>query len=296
MKKDYLMRSLMFVPAHDMKLMEKSVETDADILLLDIEDSAHSAEKKQIARDNIQRCVSSRLFKDKVLFPRVNDRESGHMLKDVCQLTIDGIEGFMCPKIKGADDILFFSKLLEALEYEKGYPLNTFKIIALIETASAVMNIKDICRSCPDRLVAVTFGCEDFLVDMDGKRGRIDSIFMARGIVAMGARACKVKPIDTVHVNVHDFEDLKKNLIQSREFGYEGMLVLSPVELPLVHQYYSPSRADLEWADEIISLSEDINRYGQGVAMKNEKFIGPPMMKMAQKILNKQHLISNGEK
>lgn len=46
MKNDYLMRSLMFVPAHNDKLMESSLRRDADVLLLDIEDSVQPVENK----------------------------------------------------------------------------------------------------------------------------------------------------------------------------------------------------------------------------------------------------------
>ena len=131
---NYLMRSLMFVPAHNTKLIDSALRRDADVLLLDIEDSVQPVENKQIARDNIEKYVKEGKFKNKIVFPRVNDRESGHLLKDVYQLTLDGIEGFMYPKSKKGEDIYFFGKLLETIEYEKGIPLQTFKIIALIET------------------------------------------------------------------------------------------------------------------------------------------------------------------
>ena len=95
MKNNYLMRSLMFVPAHNQKLMDSSLSRDADVLLLDIEDSVQPIENKQIARDNIKKYISEGKLKNRVVFPRVNDRESGHLLQDVYQLTIDGIDGFM---------------------------------------------------------------------------------------------------------------------------------------------------------------------------------------------------------
>lgn len=297
MKVDFLMRSLMFVPAHNQRLLDSAARTNADILLLDIEDSVQPIENKQIARDNIIRCATSGFFKDKLLFPRVNDRESGQLLKDVHQLTIDGIAGFMYPKVKKGEDVYFFGKLLETIEYEKGYPIGTFKIIALIETTGAVMNIQDICTICPNRLIAVAFGCEDFVTDLEGKHdAEGDSIFTARSMIAMGARASEVIPIDTVHIKVHDLEDLERNLILSKKLGFEGMLVLNPKELPLVHQYYSPSQEDVLWAKEMLLLSEEAITQGQGVAVKDGKFIGPPMVKMAKKILNKHTLLENREK
>lgn len=288
---DYLMRSLMFVPAHNEKLMDSALKRDPDVLLLDIEDSVQPVENKQIARDNIKRYVQEGKFGNRKIFPRVNDRESGHLLQDVYQLTIDGIEGFMYPKSKKGDDIYFFGKLLETIEFEKGLPLHSFKIIALIETPGAVLNIQDICTACPERLVAVAFGCEDYMTELGGKHDLgSQSIFSARSIIAMGAKANNVIPIDTVHIRVHDIEDLERNLIIGRNLGFEGMLVLNPKELPLVHQYYSPTKEEVTWATEMLQLSEEAVALGKGVAVKDNKFIGPPMVKMAKEILRKQRL------
>src|SRR5690554_1216116 len=292
MKNDYLMRSLMFVPAHNDKLMESSLRRNADVLLLDIEDSVQPVENKQIARNNIIQYAKDGKFDDRIVFPRVNDRESGHLLQDVYQLTIPGIDGFMYPKAKKGEDIYFFGKLLETIEYEKNLPRHTFKIIALIETPGAVMNIQEICTACPERLVAVAFGCEDYMTELGGKHDlESQSIFTARSMIAMGAKANNVIPVDTVHIQVHDLEDLERNLIIGRTLGFEGMLVLNPKELPLVHKYYSPSTEELEWANEMLLLSEEAVKQGKGVAVKDNKFIGPPMVKMAKNIINKQKLI-----
>lgn len=291
----YLMRSLMFVPAHNNKLLESAVRRDADVLLLDIEDSVPYTEKQK-SRDNIKTFAARKDLGGKLLFPRVNDRESGELLKDVYQLTIDGITGFMYPKATKGEDIYFFGKLLETIEYEKGYPIGTFKIIPLIETTGAVINIKEICTSCT-RVIAVAFGCEDYVTDLCGKHD-LDgvSIMTARNLITIAARSCGVLPIDTVHIRVHDLEDLEKNLILGKKLGFEGMLVLNPKELPLVNQYYSPTEEEIGWAKEMIELSEEAQREGKGVAVKDNKFIGPPMVKMAKNIIEKHKRIINKSK
>lgn len=292
MKTDLLMRSLMFVPAHNETLIESALRRDADVLLLDIEDSVQPIENKQIARDNIIKYLKAGKFDNRVIFPRVNDRESGHLLQDIYQLALEGVDGFLYPKAKKGEDIYFFGKLLETIEYEKKLPRHTFKIIALIETPGAVMNIQDICTACPERLVGVAFGCEDFMTELGGQHdSEGQSIFTARAMIAMGAKANNVVPIDTVHIKVHDLEDLEKNLILSRKLGFEGMLVLNPKELPLVHQYYSPSDEQVQWAKEMLELSEEAVKQGKGVAMKDNKFIGPPMVKMAKDILKLNEMI-----
>lgn len=288
---NHLFRSLMFVPAHNERLMNSASRSNADILLLDIEDSVQPVENKQVARDNILRYIAEGKFEGRPLYPRINDRESGELLKDVYQLTVPGIEGFVYPKATCGQDIYFIGKLLETVEYEKKLPIGTFKLIPLIETAGAVMNIQEICKACT-RVVAVAFGCEDFVTDLQGKHDlEGNSIFTARAMIAMGARACGVYPIDTVHIRVHDLEDLEKNLILSKKLGFEGMLVLNPKELPLVHQYYSPSEEEVAWAEEMIALSDAAFAEGKGVALKDNKFIGPPMIKMAKKILLKKKIL-----
>jgi len=291
MQIDYLMRSLMFVPAHNMRLMNSACKTQADVLLLDLEDSVQPIENKQVARNNIKKYISEGKFENRVIFPRVNDRESGHLLQDVYQLTINGVMGFMYPKATKGEDIYFFGKLLETIEAEKGFSKGTFKIIPLIETTGAVINIKDICNACPNRTVAVAFGCEDYITDLQGMHDAdYNSIFTARSIIAMGAREAGIIPIDTVHIKVHDLEDLEKNLTIAKSLGFEGMLVLNPKELALVHKYFSPSKEQVEWANDILKLSEESFKEGRGVAVIDNKFIGPPMIKMANDIIRKDNM------
>ncbi len=289
MDNTYLMRSLMFVPAHNERLLNSAGRSDADVLLLDIEDSVPPCDKQK-ARENIIRYITDGTYAGRAIYPRINDRESGELLKDIYQLTISGIAGFVYPKSTKGEDVYFIGKLLETIEYEKGYPIGTFKLIPLIETASAVMNIQEICKACT-RVVAVAFGCEDYVTSLQGQHDDAgDSIFVARSMIAMAARACGVLPIDTVHIKVHDLEDLEKNLILSRKLGFEGMLVLNPKELPLVHKYYSPTQEDVAWAESMLQLADEAVKEGNGVMVKDGKFIGPPMVKMAKEILKKHQM------
>jgi len=288
-----IMRSLMFVPGHNEKLLASAARSQADVLLLDLEDSVQPTYNKPLARKTIVEWVSSGKFLNYHIFPRVNDRESGYLLQDLSALTINGIDGFMYPKSKNGEDIYFFDKLLETIEYEKKIPVGTFKIIPLIETSAAVLNAQEICNASK-RVIAIAFGCEDFVSDLEGlhdKEGQ--SIYVPRALIALAARANGVIPIDTVHINVHDLEDLEKNLILARNLGFEGMLVLHPKEIELVHKYFSPTEEEYKSATEMLELYEESQKEGKGVAIKDGKFIGPPLVIAAKKVLEKWNLINN---
>ena len=290
-RSDFLLRSMMFVPGHNEKLLLRASQSPADALIPDIEDSVIPASNKQIARDMVKEKVSSGLFRDFKVFPRVNDRESGHCLKDVYTLTIEGVTGFVYPKAMRGEDIYFFDKLLETIEYEKNFPVGTFKIVPLIETTAAVLNAQEICLSS-NRVIAIAFGCEDFVADVEGvhdPEGR--SLQVPRAMIAMAARATGVIPIDTVHINVHNLEELEINVKLARILGFEGMLILHPKELEIAHKYFSPNEKEVEDAREMLRLSEEAEKMDKGVAVLNGKFIGPPMVLQAKKILEQDRRI-----
>lgn len=287
----HLYRSLMFVPANNTHLLDNaSVKFNPDVFLFDVEDSVPPSEK-QTARENIVKYVQEGKFDGKSIFPRINDRESGELLHDLLQLTIPGIEGFMYPKSTNGKDVYFIDKLLETIEYDKNIPIGTFKIIPLIETTGAIVNLKEICTASP-RVVAIAFGCEDYVTDLHGEHDLgSQSIFAARSLIAITARACDVLPIDTVHVRVHDLEDLEKNCALGRAMGFEGMLALNPKELPIIHKYYTPSEEEYMEAKEMVRLQDEALAEGKGVAMMNGKFIGPPFLKRAKQIIEKHELV-----
>jgi citrate lyase subunit beta/citryl-CoA lyase len=185
--------------------------------------------------------------------------------------------------------------LLDTIEYEKGFPIGTFKIIPLIETTAAVLRADEICQASK-RVVAIAFGCEDFVTDLQGIHdSEGQSLFTPRAIIAMAARANNIIPIDTVHIKVHDLIDLERNLNISKNLGFEGMLVLNPKELPLVHRYLSPSEEEVRNAEDMLRLSYEAEKEGKGVAVKGNKFIGPPMVLAAKEILRK-HKLTNPER
>ena len=292
MTEPLLLRSMMFVPGHNRRLLESAARSEADALILDLEDSVRPDDQKQVARDTIRSVLDEGLLQGRTVFARVNDRESGHLLRDVLALTVEGIAGFVYPKSRSGQDVYFFDKLLETVEAERGIAPGRFAVVPLIETTAAVLHAVDICRASP-RVVAIAFGCEDFVADLGGlhdEAGR--SLYTARALIALAAKAAGVQAIDTVHIDVHDLAGLEQNLQLARELGFDGMLVLHPKEIEAVHRHLSPSLGPVEDAREMIRLSEEAGRQQKGVAILKGRFIGPPMVVAARRTLARHELIT----
>jgi citrate lyase subunit beta/citryl-CoA lyase len=291
-KEQFIMRSLMFVPGHNEKLLQSAANSTADVLLLDVEDSVLPAENKKDARKIIKSYVQNGTFSKHRVFVRINEIKSGFLLQDILQLTIEGITGFLLSKTNSASDIVFLDKLLETIELERELQVGYFKLIPILETAASIINANEIAQSS-ERIIAIGFGSEDFVSDIEGIRDfdSNTSIFSPRAWVAMVARMHNLIPIDAAYIKVHDSEGLEAHLKVGRTFGYAGMWVLHPSQIELVNRYYSPSKVEIEEAQEILSLAEEANKLGKGVAIINGKFIGPPLVVKANKIIARVKLI-----
>lgn len=286
---------MLFVPGHNDKLIESASKSMADAIVFDLEDSVLPFERKEEARNNIKSKVSEFDFGTKQVFVRVNESASGVLLKDLNSLTIKGINGFLYPKTNKGSDIFFIDKLLEAIEYEKKFPIGTFKIIPIIEGTAAVLNAQEICQSS-NRVIALAFGSADFMTDL---RGILDdersSLQVPRALIALAARANNVLPIDTSFNNVHDLEGLEYNLGIAKKLGFEGMSVLHPKQIELAHQYFSPSQLEYDNAVEILRLNELSIAESRGVSIKEGKFIGPPLVEQSKQIIEKWNLIKKNK-
>lgn len=292
-KNNILMRSLLFVPGHDSKLLMSAAKSTADVLILDVEDSVLPESNKAIARVLIKQFVNSKQFEKFRIFVRLNERLSGHMLKDLTELAIDGVDGFLFSKTGNRDDIVFLDRLLESIEVEKGFPSGKFQIIPILETASSVINADAIAKAS-SRILTIGFGSEDFISDMSGIRDFEDgeSIFFARSLVAVVARANGMSPIDAAYIHVHDLPGLEKHLAKGKLLGFSGMWVLHPKQIEYVNKCYSPSQADVENANEILRIYEVAKKNGKGVAIIDGKFVGPPLVEAAKKTLQHHEKVS----
>jgi len=289
----YLMRSVLFFPAHNRRVIESALHSDADALVFDIEDSVLPNENKQIARDTVVEILKVIPKRNAYCFVRTNEIDSGLIIKDLMQLSVCGIDGFFIPKIKCKDDVIFISKFLDVIEKEKGVQHGKFKIVAVIETTAGLVNLNEICKAT-DRMIGLVFGCEDYIADLDGIHDREDqSIWMARATIANTAKANNIFALDAPHIYINDLDDLVRHIKIGRNFGFDGMPVLHPKQIPIVNKSYSPSTEEVAEAELLIKLNDKAILEGKGVAIKDGRFIGPPIMEKVKKILEKHLLILN---
>ncbi|MCU4162538.1 HpcH/HpaI aldolase/citrate lyase family protein [Carboxylicivirga caseinilyticus] len=290
----FVARTLLFTAGHNWHYLEKAFQSDADVIVIDLEDAVPSARKSE-ARESITKILDSDLPDKRPVFVRINPMETGDTLKDLDVAADVRLFGFVYPKAYNAKDIEVFDAQLTLKEKNLGIENGHFKIIVLLETPESVLNALEIAKAS-ERVVGLLFGSEDFLAEIEGGHGVGGrSILTPRHMVAMAARAAGIVPIDTPYVNIGDYEGLKQHIDQAKELGFEGMLVMSPKEIELVKTSYTPTIEEVERADEILKLYEEVNNADRGISVKKGLFISPPTVSRARKVLARMDKIKSFE-
>lgn len=102
-------RSLLYVPGNSQKMLLKSIQSQADALVPDCEDSV-PLDQKATARKLInEELLNMHTSFAKPIYPRPNDLHSGFFQDDINKIidpvTVKAIDGIMVPKVDTPEDM-----------------------------------------------------------------------------------------------------------------------------------------------------------------------------------------------
>ena len=279
------LRSMLFVPGHLPRFLDRAAQTDADALILDLEDSVPPPHKAE-ARANIKKRLDEGVYRQQI-FIRVNALDTGMLPEDLRWTVHRATTGFMFTKVHDERDIVFFDRLLTQIESELGLEAGASKMCPLIETASAGLHTLQIATASP-RMVALAFGGEDYLTDLDGLHRKHGLGFLVpRALLVMAARAARLEAIDTPYLDIADDAGFEREVTLARELGFSGQLLIHPSQVPIANRIFAPSEEEIREARRIVEAIEEGREKGLGVGLLDGSLIGPPMEKRARAVLRK---------
>lgn len=88
-----------------------------------------------------------------------------------------------------------------------------------------------------------------------------------------------------MYTNVNDPDGLRAMTQQGKCWGYDGKFIISPRQVAVVHEVYTPTTAEIEHALAVQEKMEEARRKGLGVAVLNGKMLDKPVLQQAEKIL-----------
>lgn len=283
-----LFRSLIFVPGNRSNMLERAISFDADIIMVDLEDSVPPAEKvaaRKVAKEWVSRLAKEAPRPSRKVMVRVNSLDTGLTQDEVAAVAGPGLYGISLGKPESTWDIIEADRILGSAEASAGLEHGSLKLIPWIENARAVMAAQQIGTSS-DRIVALAFGAEDYTNDMGIERTDSgEEVFYPRAGVPVAARAAGVASLDSPFVAFRDPEALRRDAKVARQMGYTGKFAIHPSQIEVINEAFSPSQEEVTYAKQVVEAWNRAEAEGRGSANLDGRMIDVPVIKRAQNLL-----------
>ena len=282
-----LIRTALFVPGNRLDRLDKALATEADAVIIDLEDAVPPGQKDQARVDVAHKLAGT---PGRKIIVRVNGLDTPEFAADLKAVMGPNLWGLMVPKIESPMDVARLHEALLKAEAAAGLQPGDLPVIALIETAKGVDNISQIAagQTEPPRLYTVAFGSADYSLDlgieltMDG-----DELLYARSRLPIACRAHDLAPpIDTPFmIDLKDIPALEADTARAKQLGFMGKLCIHPNQIEPVNTIFTPGPDEIAQAVKIIQAYEESEAKGLGVIQLDGKFVDLPVVERARRTL-----------
>jgi citrate lyase subunit beta/citryl-CoA lyase len=268
-----LIRSLLFAPANRHEMLQKFPRYAADAVAIDLEDGTPESEKTS-ARERLPEIVAflREQHLEAMLLVRTNGPQSQHIKADLTAALRASVDGIIVPKVEAEPDLRMF---------ESGPA-----IIGIIETARGVANVEKLVEQKGEHLGALAFGAEDFITDIGGQRTSEGlEVLYARSRVVLAARLGGLQALDHVFTAIRDNEAFRREAEAGRQLGYGGKLCITPRQVEMANEVFSPSDEEIDRSRRLIEAYEVAQSDGRGTLEFEGNMIDEPLLKRARAVL-----------
>ncbi len=284
------LRSFLFVPGDSERKMAKVEDSDADALILDLEDSV-AANRTEIARGMVREYLAAHPDRSKrQLWVRINPLETDKALPDLAAIVPGGPDGIVMPKADSASDAVTLANYLTALEVREGLDQGAIQILGVAtETAHTLFTLHSYVGATA-RLYGLTWGAEDLSAALGaftnkGPDGTYDDVYrLARSLCLAASRAAKVEPIGSVYPDFRDVEGLAAEARYDRQSGFTGKVAIHPAQVPVINDAFTPSADEIAHAEKIVALFAENPEAGT-IGFEG-KMLDKPHLTQAEQILD----------
>jgi citrate lyase subunit beta/citryl-CoA lyase len=284
------MRSLLFIPADSPNKLAKGIDSGADALLLDLEDSI-SPSRKEAARQGALEFLNAhrKTRKRPKLIVRINGFDTGLTDADLDVIVGGRPDAVMFPKAEGGAAVIHLDAKLTAREAIHDVDEGAIQIVAIAtETAKALFLAGTYANASP-RLIGLTWGAEDLSAELGAEANRdadgnfLDPYRLARSLCIAGASAARVQAIDTVYVDFRNDNGLRRECDEARRDGFTGKMAIHPNQVAVINEVFTPTAAQLAAAQSVVDAFS--KEPGAGVVGIGGKMFDRPHLAKAEALL-----------
>ncbi len=285
--KTSLRRSALYVPGDSIKMLQRSVGTISDILLLNLEDGV-AASQKISARDKVVDALRNIDFGDHEMVVRVNPLDGETGCADLDAVVPVQPDGICLPKVERVEDINAADAAIRKIETDQNLPKGSIKLHAMIESAAGVLRAAEIAAASP-RMASLIFGSADYAADVHCRPGedRLEVLLALQAIV-IAARSAGIDAIDAPCFDIRDQSLLARESSQARRMGFTGKCAMHPEQLAIINRTFDVTPEDIAWAERIIAELDEADRRGKALSTIDGNLIDNPHRTAAERILKRK--------
>jgi citrate lyase subunit beta / citryl-CoA lyase len=287
-----LNRSFLFAPGNVARRVEKALTLDADVVILDLEDSVATSDKAATRKPVAEALARPRRGRGYV---RVNAASTPFCFGDLLETIHKGVDGVVVPKIETAADLHAIDWMIANLERDRGIAEGSIDLMPLIETAAGVQRIDRIVQARnlrpypgPWRVRRVAFGAGDYANDL-GLSPTLDEgeLADARARLVLASRAAGMEnPIDSPWFHFKEADAFGRALERSRRGGFQGRLCVHPDQIAPVNSAYLPGDEEIARAGRIVTAFREAEAKGSAAIQVDGQMIDYPIVYRAQALID----------
>jgi len=280
-----LKRSMLYIPGHNTKFLERANQTDADSVILDLQESVPES-NKQKARELVKELLMEEDFGSIERTVRVNLLDSKYVEEDIKAMVEAQPDALIIPKTHSGLEIRRVEKLL--VKYEEEFEKeDKIKLIPLIESAKGVLFIHEILSSS-DRITAICFGREDLYYDTGAKITE-DGYEMRyiKSRLILSAAAFGIDAIDSPYLYLNNPKAVEQEANKASILGFSGAQAIHPSQISPLNKGFLPSKEELDEAIEIVSGFKKSLEMDKPIFVYKEKMMDLPIVELYEKIVER---------
>jgi len=256
-------RSYLFAPGHNAKLLRRVFEAGADAVILDLEDAVPPD-----AKDQARAMVATALDANPA-WVRVNAARTAQSAADLDAVGGRAL-GIKIPKTETADDVHWVAARAPGLP-----------IVCAIETARGLLAAAEI-ASVPG-VQHLAMGGVDLQRDLRAGDGNLQMLYVRSHLVVVSRAAGIDPPVDCVHPFLDDEAGLREQAEFARSLGFFGKSAIHPRQLRAIHEVFTPSERELEWARQVVDAFGASG--GDALSLPDGEFVDLPVAQRARDLL-----------
>jgi len=284
-------RTALFAPGIKERVMTKALESGADAVILDLEDSvpvASKAEARALVAKSIDAAAGS--LSRPLIYVRVNGAATGLLTDDLNAVVRPGLDAILLSKAENVEDVQQTAAALERNESQCGMKQGSAEIILQIENAMGVYNCFNLIKASP-RVAATCFGSArdgDLQTDL-GCSWSIEGteLLYARSKVLLDTRAAgsHIHPLDGVFSDLNDETGLIADSRLSARLGYIGRTVIHPKQIAPVKSAYAVPEVEVAYYQKVVVEFAVAEKAGTAAIAVDGKLVDYAMAQRARRVL-----------